>query len=184
MGLRIASAAPLRTVSCRSGGAAVDDVDAAHAGLRGERHECRLTVGQLAFAQVEASLGQHGDAAPFGGFVGERGELRRIGQLLLGHARCRQEGGRLAIAEGDGPGLVEQQHVDVAGRLDGATRGRDHVGRHHAAHAGHADRRQQCRRWSSGSGTPAGRSATVIVTGWPSAGFGHSEHARTAAGWR
>ena len=29
---------------------------------------------------------------------------------------------RLAVAERDGAGLVEQQHVDVAGRLDGAAR--------------------------------------------------------------
>ena len=53
------------------------------------------------------------------------------------------ERGRLPVAERDRAGLVEQQHVDVAGRLDGAARGRDHVGAHHAVHAGDADRRQQ-----------------------------------------
>ena len=73
---------------------------------------------------------------------------------------------RLAVAERDGAGLVEQQHVDVAGRLDRAARGRDHVGLHHAAHAGDADRREQppmvvgIRHTSSAT-------STVIVTGVP-----------------
>ncbi len=43
----------------------------------------------------------------------------------------------------DRAGLVEQQHVAVAGGLDGAARRGDHVGAHHPAHAGDADRRQQ-----------------------------------------
>ena len=36
---------------------------------------------QVALAQIEALLGEHDDAAPFGRLVGERGELRGIGQL-------------------------------------------------------------------------------------------------------
>ena len=71
----------------------------------------------------------------------------------------RNEGRRLAVAERDGAGLVEQQHVDVAGRLDRAAGGGDDVRLHHAAHAGDADGRQQRRRWWSGSGTPAARPA-------------------------
>ena len=51
--------------------------------------------------------------------------------------------GRLSIAERDRAGLVEQQHVDVAGRFHGAAGGRNHVRLHHAAHAGHTDGRQQ-----------------------------------------
>ena len=50
---------------------------------------------------------------------------------------------RLAVAERDRAGLVEQQHVDVARRLHRAAGSGDDVGLHHAAHAGHADRRQQ-----------------------------------------
>ena len=54
-----------------------------------------------------------------------------------------RKAGRLAVAERDGAGLVEQQHVDVAGRLDRAARGGDHVGLDHAVHAGDADGREQ-----------------------------------------
>ena len=42
---------------------------------------------QVALAQLEALLGQHHDAAAFRRLVGQRGELRGVGQLLLGHAR-------------------------------------------------------------------------------------------------
>ena len=110
---------------------------------RRERHEGRAERAQVALAQIEALLGEHDDAAALGGLVGERGELRGVGELLLGHAGRRQELRGLPIAERDGAGLVEEQHVDVAGRLDGAARGRDDVRLHHPAHAGHADRRQQ-----------------------------------------
>ena len=58
-------------------------------------------------------------------------------------ARRRMEHGRLPVAERDRAGLVEQQHVDVPGRLDSAARGRDDVGADHAIHARDADRRQQ-----------------------------------------
>ena len=74
-------------------------------------------------------------------------------------ARRRHERERLAIAERDRAGLVEQQHVDVAGRFDRAAGRRDDVGAHHAIHAGDADGRQQARRSSSESGTPAARRA-------------------------
>ena len=63
-------------------------------------------------------LGQHDDRAALRGFVGQRGELRRVGELLLGDAADRTERRRLAVAERDGAGLVEQQGIDVAGGLD------------------------------------------------------------------
>ncbi len=129
---------------------AIADVDTAHARDGGERHETRAERTQVALAQIEALLREHDDAASLGRFVRERCELRGIGELLLGHAGCRQELRGLPVAERDGAGLVEEQHVDVAGRLDGAARGRDDVRLHHAAHARDADRRQQARRWSSG----------------------------------
>ena len=58
-------------------------------------------------------------------------------------ARHRDERGGLAVAERDRAGLVEQQHVDVARRLDRAARQREHVAAHEPVHAGDADRRQQ-----------------------------------------
>ena len=54
-----------------------------------------------------------------------------------------QELGRHAIAEGDRAGLVEQQRVDVARRLDRAARGRNDVEADEPVHAGDADGRQQ-----------------------------------------
>ena len=51
--------------------------------------------------------------------------------------------GRLAVAERDGAGLVEQQRVDVAGRFDGAAGHGQHVEAHETVHAGDADGRQQ-----------------------------------------
>ena len=77
-----------------SGGAlanlAVAEVDTAHARVRGERHERAAQRVQIALAQVEALLGEHDDAAPLRRLVGERGELRGVGQLLFGDARRRE----------------------------------------------------------------------------------------------
>ena len=49
----------------------------------------------------------------------------------------------LAVADGDGAGLVQEQRVDVAGGLDGLARLGDDVGPQCAVHAGDADGRQQ-----------------------------------------
>ena len=48
-----------------------------------------------------------------------------------------------AVAEGDRAGLVEQQRVDVARRLDRAAGRRDHIEADEPVHAGDADGRQQ-----------------------------------------
>ena len=98
---------------------------------------------ELAAADAVFFLGQHDDRAAFRRLVGERGELRRVRQFLLGDAAHRLELGRLAIAERDGAGLVEQQRVDVAGRLDGAARHGEHVEAHQPVHAGDADGGEQ-----------------------------------------
>ena len=55
----------------------------------------------------------------------------------------RAEFRRLAVAERDRAGLVEQQRVDVARRLDGAAGHGEHVEAHQAVHAGDADGREQ-----------------------------------------
>ena len=97
----------------------------------------------VALAQAELLLGEHDDAAAFRRLVGKRGELRRVGELALADAGAAEERRRLAVAERDRSGLVEQQHVDVAGGFHGAAGGRDDVGAQHAADAGQADRREQ-----------------------------------------
>ena len=75
-----------------------------------------------------------------------------------GDARHRDELGGLAVAERDRAGLVEQQHVDVARRLDRAARQGEHVAAHQPVHAGDADGATAARRSSSGSATRAARS--------------------------
>ena len=59
------------------------------------------------------------------------------------HAGQRDEFAGHAVAEGDGAGLVEQQRIDVARRLDGAAGGGEHVEADQPVHAGDADGRQQ-----------------------------------------
>ena len=80
---------------------------------------------------------------PSGVSSAKRGELRRLRELALGDPARRQERGRLAVAERDRAGLVEEEHVHVARRLDRPARGRDHVRLDHAVHAGDADRGEQ-----------------------------------------
>ena len=129
-----ASAAPLRII-------VPFEVDAAHPGRGAEGDE--LVLAELALAQAELLLREHDDRAALGRLVGERRELRDLGKLPLVDARCRDELRRLPVPERDRAGLVEQQHVDVAGRLDGAARHREHVPLHEPIHPGDPDRRQQ-----------------------------------------
>ena len=80
---------------------------------------------------------------PSGRLVGERGELRDLGELALLDAVDREELGGLPVAERDRAGLVEQEHVDVAGGLDRAAGHREHVALDEPVHAGDADRREE-----------------------------------------
>ena len=84
------------------------EVDAAHAGGRGEGDEGGLDLGQLALAKAVALLGEDDDRAPLGRLVGERGELGDLGELAFVHAVDRDELGCLAVPEGDRAGLVQQ----------------------------------------------------------------------------
>ena len=74
-----------------------------------------------------------------------------------GDARDRMERRGLPVAERDRAGLVEQQHVAVAGGLDRAARRRDDVGAHHPAHARRRRSPRAGRRSSSGSGSTSKR---------------------------
>ncbi len=114
-------------------------VDAAHARLRTERNKGRAQRMDVAFAQAEFFLGQHDDAAAFRRFIGQRGQLRRVGQLSLGHAAGMQEVVGLAVAQRDRAGLVQQQHIHIARRFHRTAGGGDHVLLQHAPHACHAD---------------------------------------------
>ena len=69
----IASAAPLRI-------SPAFEVDAAHARLRAEGDELRAERLHVAPADAVLLLGEHDDRAAFGRLVGQRGQLRRVGQ--------------------------------------------------------------------------------------------------------
>ena len=118
-------------------------VDAAHTRLGGERHEVRADGSEVVLAQPVALLGQHDDRAPLGRLVGQRRHLRRLGEIARVDAGHRDQLGGLAVAQRDRAGLVEQQHVDVAGRLDGASGEGEHVSAYQSIHAGDADCAQQ-----------------------------------------
>ena len=94
-------------------------------------------------AETVFFLRQDHDAAPFRGFVGQRCHQGGLGQFLFRMAAHRDKGHRLPVAEGDGAGLVEQQDVDVAGRLDGPAGQGDDVFLEEPVHAGDADGGQQ-----------------------------------------
>ena len=97
----------------------------------------------FAAAQAEFLLGQHHDAAALGGFVGERRELRGVGEAFYFDAGRGNEIGGHAVAERDRAGLVEQQHVHVAGGFDGATACGHDVAADQAVNAADADGAQQ-----------------------------------------
>ncbi len=119
------------------------EVDSGHPCLRRERNEPRVPVGELSAADAVLVFGQHDDRSSFRRFVRERRQLGRVRQLTLGDAGQRHELGRLPVPERDRPGLVEQQRVDVAGRLDGAARHGQDVVLDESVHAGNANRRNQ-----------------------------------------
>ena len=83
------------------------------------------------------------DRASLGGLVGAAGEVGGAHQLLHRDARRGKELGRLPVAERDRSGLVEQQRVDVAGRLDRAARHGEDVLLEQAIDAGDADGAEQ-----------------------------------------
>ena len=123
--------------------AAALEVDAADARLGRELVKRVRETREVAAAQLESLLGEHHDRPALRRLVGERRELGDVREVLLRDARGRVERRGLPVAERDGAGLVEQQHVDVAGRLDRAAGGGDDVGPHHAVHARDADGGQQ-----------------------------------------
>ena len=117
-------------------------VDPAHPGLRGERDELRVQLGHVVLADP-VLLGEHDDRAALGRLVGQRGQLRDLGQLGFGDARHRDELAGQPVADRDRARLVEQQHVDVTRGLDRTARQRQHVAAHEPVDAGDPDRRQE-----------------------------------------
>ena len=97
------------------------EVDAADAGLRGKGNELGLVAFELVAAQPVLFLRQDDDAASLGRFIGQRGQLRGVGQLGQVGAVGRDEFDGLPIAQRDRARLVQEQHIHVAGGFHGAT---------------------------------------------------------------
>ena len=129
-------------------------LDAARARLGAERDLLddgrveRRVGGVVADAGRATELGeplahQLDDRATLGGLVADRGDQRGVERLGLADAGRRRDRGGQSVAVGDRAGLVEEDDVDVAGRLDGAAAHREDVEARDAIHAGDPDRRQQ-----------------------------------------
>ncbi|KAG1443550.1 hypothetical protein G6F57_018070 [Rhizopus arrhizus] len=119
---------------------AMFQVHAGHAGLRTEGQ----VVGMVRLGGGATLLaGQAHDRLAFRRRVGQRGQQCRFTQLAGVDAGQRMEVARLAVAVGDGAGLVQQQHVDVAGHFHRLARLGQHVGGQCTVHAGNTNRWQQ-----------------------------------------
>ncbi|MNF76823.1 hypothetical protein D3C84_589490 [compost metagenome] len=79
----------------------------------------------------------------FRGLVGQGGQQCGIGEFLAGHAGGLDHRAAAAVAESDGAGLVQQQHMHVTGGFHCAARFGDDVEAHQAIHAGDTDGREQ-----------------------------------------
>ncbi len=151
------SAAPSRPRPCGSLDRSVE-VHARHAGLRGERHQ--RGVGRLGRGDAVPLLGELDDRAALGRLVGQARRAappRRARRSV--DAVHGEELGRLAVAERDRAGLVEQQRR--ARRRPPRPPGPTWPARC-AARAGPCRRCRSptaARRSSSGSGTRAARPA-------------------------
>src|SRR5205085_10928221 len=64
-------------------------VNAGHARLRGEGNEVRLMRREFTATQAVTFFRQHDDRTTFGRLVGERRELRGVGQFRLAHTGQR-----------------------------------------------------------------------------------------------
>ena len=115
-----ASTAPLRMH-------AAVEVAAAHARLRRERDERRAPICvHVAPAQADScSLASTTIERPSGVSSARLASCAASASASGATPRRRDELGGHAVAERDGAGLVEQQRVDVARRLDGAAAHRD-----------------------------------------------------------
>ena len=132
-----ASDAPLRMH------AAVRQVDAAHAGLRGERDE--LATPAAARPRRAPGVRRYNSTMllPSGVSSAALASAARSPTSAGREVPSGTKLGRLAVAERDRAGLVEQQRVDVAGHLDGLPALGDQVCPQCPVHAGDADGGEQ-----------------------------------------
>jgi hypothetical protein len=102
-----------------------------------------VVFSEVALANVEALLGEHDDRPAFWGLVCERRELGGLRKLHLAVPASGDEGRGHPVPEGDRAGLVEEQGLDVTGRLYRPSAHREHVALHEAVHPGDPNCREQ-----------------------------------------
>ncbi len=129
-----------RIGSALADAAAAVQIHTGHAGLRRERKIVRTV--RLGGGAALLSRETH-DRFAFRRRVGQRGQQRCFAQLRGINPRQCMEVRGLAVAMGDRAGLVEQQHVHVAGHFHRLAGLGQHVGGQRPVHAGNADGRQQ-----------------------------------------
>ena len=83
------------------------------------------------------------DAAPLRRVVAQARLTSGDQRIQLGSAANRDDLGCQSVAVGDRARLVQQQHVHITSRFDGATRHGQNVEARHAVHARNSDGRQQ-----------------------------------------
>ncbi|CNT54303.1 Uncharacterised protein [Salmonella enterica subsp. enterica serovar Bovismorbificans] len=86
----------------------VIDINPAHAALRGKRNKGGMKRLHIAFTQVKALFGEDHNAAALRRFVGQRSELRGVSQRAFVHPSGGNKIGRLAVAERDSAGFIQQ----------------------------------------------------------------------------
>ena len=97
----------------------------------------------FARTQSEFLFGQYDNGTPFRRFVGERAQLCRCREVVRLDARRGMKRDRHTIAERDGAGFVEQQHIDISSGFDRASAHRQHIALKYAIHPGDADGAEQ-----------------------------------------
>ena len=97
---------------------AIRQVHAAHARVRRKGNRLAIFQGHIRGSRVQPLPGEHHDAAPLRRLVGLRREPGHLGQMGRVNAGSGRQFGGLAVAQRDGAGLVEQQHVHITGSLD------------------------------------------------------------------
>ncbi len=120
------------------------DIHAAHARLGGEGHEGRLAGSAISRPRMPYfSLASTTIERPSRVSSASDASCAASARSCSVTPRSGRNGCRLAVAEGDRAGFIEQQCIDVTGCFDGATRHSKHVEAHETVHAGNADRREE-----------------------------------------
>ncbi|MNT71926.1 hypothetical protein D3C72_2104780 [compost metagenome] len=113
------------------------EIHTRQAGLGTESYRRELIAG--GFAEVVQLAQVFDNRFSLGGIVCQRGEQGTLPQLLATHTGRGMQGTATTVAESDGAGLVEHQHMHVTGGFHGTAGTGNHVQTHQAIHTGDTD---------------------------------------------